>query len=144
MHTVDVSAARLTRPVAFNVASRTPGKKARHLYSPNIATLYKPRPCVSSFCWPRGHVRAVFLVLAKHFEDVFVGEQMVRDCDRKRPRVHRRIVERHLDVEMTEIRTTESLDDMELITVRMCRVEPCFVVESGALDDEGVALPAAN
>src|SRR5215472_9932889 len=62
-------------------------------------------------------LRAVLLVLRKHLEDVLVGEKVVRHTNRERPRVHRWIIERHLDVEVTEITSSESFSDAELVAM---------------------------
>src|SRR5215471_1984661 len=61
------------------------------------------------------NVRAVLFVLRVHLEDVVVGEKVVRDADRERPRVHFRIVERHLDVEVTEVAAAKAFDNAKLV-----------------------------
>src|SRR3954462_691031 len=53
-------------------------------------------------------VITVFLVLTKHLEDVRVGYQIVWHLDREGPRVHLRIVERHLDVQVAEVAAAEA------------------------------------
>ena len=89
--------------------------------------------------------RAILLVLGKHLEDIAVGDQVVRDADGEWPRVHLRILERHLDIEMTEVSTTEPFGHAQLIAVRMADgVKRCLVVKAGSLHHECVALPVPH
>jgi hypothetical protein len=64
-------------------------------------------------------VRAVLLVLRKHLEDVLIDKEVVRNAYGERPRVHLRIVEGHLQIEMTEIARAEPLSHAQLIAVRV-------------------------
>src|SRR5262252_5698968 len=56
-----------------------------------------------------------------------------------------RIVERDLDLEMTEIGTPQPLDDVKLVAVGLAaETEPAAIAKSDRVDDERIAVPSTN
>src|SRR5579884_897456 len=55
-----------------------------------------------------------------------------------------RIFERQFDFEATEIGTTVALHDVQLLGMGVIACEPCFVIETDRIDDQGVAVPMSD
>ena len=90
-------------------------------------------------------VHAILLVLAEHLEDILVGHERVRNLDGECLGIRLRIVEGHLDVEMSEVDSAETFRHPERFAVWMSyRIEWGSVVEASGLDDEDIAFPASN
>src|SRR5215467_5091377 len=94
------------------------------------------------------HVRLVFFVLvADEFENVSALLQVhLLNLAGPRLGVSLRIVNRRLDFERSKILAVKALGDVERLgsRVTLVRVEPGLIVESGRLNDQRVAIPAAR
>src|SRR5436190_1742266 len=88
-------------------------------------------------------VNAVLLVfVAVHFEDVGVGQKVVRNLDGKRFGVRLGIVKSHFDIHVSEVAAAEAFGNVQSFAMRVAHhIESGFVVESSRLYYEGVALP---
>src|SRR5438552_11916892 len=88
-------------------------------------------------------VGPVLLVLiAEHFKDVGVRKKIVRNFDGKGLREHLRVVEGHLDIQVSEVAAMEALRDVQGFTMgRADRVEHGFIIEARGFNHKDVALP---
>ena len=88
----------------------------------------------------------ILLVLVAHVLDQLgVWREPHLHIDRPRLRIRLRIVECHVQLHVADIEAPEPLRDMQCLGVRTAgQVEPCPIVEPGAVHDERVALPVAD
>src|ERR1041385_5258587 len=91
-------------------------------------------------------MNAVLLIfVAEHFEDIGVGQKVMRDFDGKRFRVHLRIIKGHFYVEVSEVAAMQTLGDVQSVTMRVAHhVKWRLIVEPGGFHYERIALPTAN
>jgi hypothetical protein len=91
------------------------------------------------------NVDEVLFVFAEAFEYIGVRQKIVRHLNRKRSCIHTGVVERHLDIHVSEVAASKSLRDAQGVTVRMeKRIERGLVVEACSFHDKRVALPVAD
>src|SRR5579871_162993 len=85
----------------------------------------------------------VLLVLAEIFEDVGVGQKVVRDLYAKGLGVHLRVVEGNLILQISKVHAPEALYHAQRLAMRVAHaVERSLVVEAGGLHYKGsVRLP---
>src|SRR5262252_9368828 len=87
----------------------------------------------------------VFFILTDVLDDVGVGQQLERNRHTPGLCVGLRVVERELDLEVSEILPAEFLRRPHLIAPRMSAiVEPALVVEPERVDGEDVPVPLAE
>jgi len=85
-------------------------------------------------------------VLGAHeLEQFGVGDELRAQCHREGRLEHAGVVDGLRDLEVAEARAPDALRDAQLLGVRRAReIEPGAVLEPERLDDERVALPAAD
>src|SRR5437867_7682123 len=87
----------------------------------------------------------VFFVFTDTFYELGVGVQIEGYGHCPGFSVCLRIVERNLDIHMSEVAAPEAFGDAQGLAVRMSRiVEPALIVETDGLGDQRIAFPLAN
>src|SRR5215467_8993967 len=91
------------------------------------------------------HVLKVLVVFAYPVQEFSVWQVFPRNHHRPGLGVRLRVIDRYLDVQMTEIATTEALNDVQGVAVRMTGViQPSLFVDASRIDYECVAIPFSN
>ena len=82
---------------------------------------------------------------AEEFQEISVGQEIVRLSERDRPGVCLRIVVSNLDVHAAGVESTEALHHAQGVAIRMTEpIEPTLIVESKSFDDQFVSIPATH
>src|SRR5438874_11121795 len=87
----------------------------------------------------------LLIFLAEAFEDVAVGEKVVRDLDGEWSGVHLRVIEGGFDIQVSEVPSAKTFDYPKPFAMRVPRhIEPSFIVEAGGFHHQRVALPVPH
>jgi hypothetical protein len=84
----------------------------------------------------------LFVLGADGLQNVGIGQQSRRELDREGLGVHLRVIDRDLDVHVTEVAPPEPFDQMKRFAVRVAEpIQPGSVVKAHRIDDQRIALP---
>src|SRR5262245_37563097 len=101
-----------------------------------------------AFSWPSPFLRKdveVFVVLAHPVKQLGIGHQLPLERNTPWLCVRLGIVDRDLHVHSSDVHAPEALDNVQRFAVRMTGiVQPRLFMNARRVDDEGVALPAAD
>src|SRR6266446_202529 len=84
----------------------------------------------------------ILLVLAHVLDEFGVRIQLEPQCGRPRFTISNRVLKRELDIHLTQVLPLKTLDNAELIAMRVSRrIEPALIVQAALVYDQRVALP---
>src|SRR5689334_17515103 len=86
-----------------------------------------------------------FVLEAHVLQQLRVGAELQRHTNGPRPLIELAVIDRHLQIEMTEVGTAEAFGEPQALTMRVADgVEPGFVVETRRFNNEVVANPTPD
>src|SRR5215471_12503663 len=90
-------------------------------------------------------LRRSLVLVANELDQLLIERELVAHANREGLRVRLRVVDRHVDLEVTVVRSPPPLGHLALRRHRAAlNVEPHIVAETDRLDDERIAFPVTD